>query len=149
MNKIIILLTALVLAACTVGGGSELSRNQAKWQQADIDRYRFQLGVSCFCPVSGLMPMTVEVQDGEVVSITDVNGQAFPESGPMYDFILRYATIERLFAELQSEEVQGADELNVAYDATHGFPSEVAIDFIEQAVDDELYISVSNFEPVS
>jgi hypothetical protein len=149
MNKIILLLTAVVLAACAVGGGSELSRNQAKWQQADIDHYRFQLGVSCFCPVSGLMPMTVEVQDGEVVSITDVNGEAFPESDPMYDFILRYATIERQFAELQSKEVQGADELSVAYDSEYGYPSEVAIDFIEQAVDDELYLSVSNFEPIS
>lgn len=149
MNKIILLLTAVALAACAVGGGSELSSNQTKWQQADIDRYRFQLGVSCFCPVGGLMPMTVEVQDSEVVSITDVNGEAFPESDPMYDFVLRYATIERLFTELESEDVQGADELSVAYDATYGFPSEVAIDFIGQAVDDELYISVSNFEPIS
>ena len=149
MKKITLLLLALILAACSTGGGTELSRNQVKWQDANITHYRFQLGVSCFCPVGGLMPMTVEVKDGKVVSIADVNGNDFTATDPMSDFVLQYATIDRVFSELQSDRIKKADKLTVSYDPTYGFPVEVSIDFIELAVDDELYLSVSAFEPLS
>ncbi len=147
MKKITLLILALILSACSPGS-TELDRNQAKWEAANITHYRYQLGVGCFCPVSGLMPMTVEVQDGEVVSITDVNGDDYPTTDPMSDFILKYATIYGLFSELGSDSVQDADKLSVAYDSTYGFPSDISIDFIELAVDDELYITISGFEPL-
>lgn len=147
MKKIILVLLALILAACSAGG-SELSRNQSKWQDADIAHYRFQLGVGCFCPVGDIMPLTVEVQDGEIVSIADVNGNDYPSTEPMSEFILKYATIDRIFSELGSEPVREADKLTVSYDPTYGFPVEVAIDYIELAADDELYLSVSGFEPI-
>lgn len=149
MKKITLLLLVLILSACSVFSGSELSRSQTKWEQADVAHYRFLLSVSCFCPVSGLMPMTVEVKDGEIVSITDVNGEAFPSTDPMSEFVLKFATIDRIFTELGSEDVQKADKLTVSYDPTYGFPSEVTIDFIELATDDELYLSVSGFEPLT
>lgn len=148
MKKFILFLLVLVLAGCTAGKGSELSSNQAKWEAVDIKHYRFQLGVGCFCPVGDRMPVTVEVKDGEVVSIVDVNGEVFPESDPMYDFIVRYATIDRIFAELESEEVQDADQVSVTYDPEYGFPSQVTIDYMELAADDELYLSVEGLEEI-
>ena len=148
MKKITLLLLTLILAACSAGGGTELSRNQAKWQDANISHYRFELGVTCFCPVGDIMPLTVEVQDGEVVSLVDVKGEAFPATNPMSDLVLKYATIDRIFSELNSDSVQKADKLTVAYDPTYGFPSDVTIDFIELAADDELYLSVAAFEPL-
>ncbi len=148
MKKITLLLLVLILSACSLASSTELRRNQTKWENANITHYRFQLSVGCFCPVSGLMPMTVEVQDGEVVSISDVNGDNYPTTDPMSEFILKYATIDRLFSELGSEAVRGADKLSVNYDPTYGFPTEITIDFIELAMDDELYLSVSAFEPL-
>lgn len=148
MKKIILLLLALTLSACSVGGGTELDQNKAKWQDADIAHYRIQLGVGCFCPVGDIMPMTVEVQDGEIVSIITVKGDTFPAADPMSEFILKYATIDRIFSELESDSVREADKLTVTYDPTYGFPAEVVIDYIELATDDELYLSVSAFEPL-
>jgi len=148
MKKITLLLLALILAACTAGGGTELSRNQSKWQDANISHYRFELTVGCFCPFRSQMPMTVEVQNGEIVSMVDVNGQAVSADDPMSEFIVKYATIDRLFSELESDSVQQADKLTVSYDPAYGFPSEISIDFIELAMDDELYLSVSAFEPL-
>ncbi len=147
MKKITLLLLALILAACSAGG-SELNRNQSMWQDAGINHYRFQLNVGCFCLFRSQMPMTVEVKNGEVVSMTDVNGETFPLDDPMSEFVLKYATIDRLFSELESDSVREADNLTVSYDPTYGFPAEVAIDFIELAADDELYLSVSAFEPL-
>lgn len=148
MKKITLLLLALILAACSAVGGSELSRNQAKWQDADITHYRYQLGIGCFCPVGDIMPLTVEVMDGKIVSIVDVNGSEYPSTDPMAEFILKYATIDRLFSELGSDSIRQADSLTMSFDPAHGFPTEVVIDYIELAVDDELYISVSGFEPL-
>ena len=147
MKKIILLLLALTLAACSAGG-TELSRNQSKWQDANITHYRFQLSVGCFCLFRSQMPMTVEVKDGEVVSTVDVNGEAFPLDDPMSEFVLKYTTIDRIFSELDSDSVREADKLTVSYDPTYGFPAEVAIDYIELAADDELYLTISAFEPL-
>jgi hypothetical protein len=148
MKKLTLLFLVLVLTACASGRTTELGRNQQKWQDANITHYRFQLGVSCFCPVGGIMPMTVEVNNGEVVSLLDVNGDVLPVADPLNELILKYATIDRIFAELAQDSVQGADKLTVAYDPSYGFPSDVTIDFIELVADDELYITVSAFEPL-
>jgi hypothetical protein len=147
MKKITLVILAMILAACSFGG-SELSRNQVKWQEAGITHYRFQLNVSCFCLFRSQMPLTIEVKDGEIVSMTDVNGEAFPMDDPMSDLVMKHATISRIFSELDSDSVREADSLTVTYDSAYGFPAEVAIDFVELAADDELYLSVSGFEPL-
>jgi hypothetical protein len=148
MKKLTLLFLVIVLAACSAAG-TELSRNQTKWEQAGIEDYQFELTVGCFCPFGGQMPVTVEVRDGEVVSMTDANGEVVSPTDPMYENILQYATIDGLFSYLASDSVQEADKLTVTYDPTYGFPTEMDIDFIELAMDDELYLSVSGFEPLS
>ena len=147
MKKLTLLLLVLILSACSVGE-TELSRNQNKWQDANITHYRFELTVGCFCPFRSQMPVTVEVQNGEIVSMIDVNGETLSTTDPMNEFIVKYATIDRLFSELASDSVQKADKLTVSYDPTYGFPSDVNIDFIELAMDDELHLSASAFEPL-
>lgn len=147
MKKITLLLLALILTACSANG-SELSLNQKKWKDANITHYRFELTVGCFCPFRSQMPLTVEVQNGEVVSMIDVNGETVSTADPMSEFILKYATVDRLFSELETDSVREADKLTVTYDSTYGYPAEISIDFIERAMDDELYLSMSAFEPL-
>ena len=148
MKKYLLLLLILAITACSGGAETDLSRNQAKWQDANVDHYRFELSVSCFCLFRSQMPLTVEVQDGEVVSMMDVNGDAFPMDDPMSELVLKHATIDRVFSELNSDSVQEADHLTISFDPAYGFPNEVAIDYIERAADDELYLSLSGFEPL-
>jgi hypothetical protein len=58
----------------------------------------------------------------------------------------KYETIDLIFAELEAGQHGAADEVTVKYDATYGFPTEATIDVIKEAVDDELYLTISNFE---
>jgi len=149
MKKITLMLLAVVLAACSgIGQGDELSQNRKKWRDVNITHYRFQLTVGCFCPVAGQNPFTVEVQNGEIISMVDTNGDEVSAEDPMNDFVFQYATIDRLFSKLDSDSVRDADKLTVTYDPTYGFPSDISIDFIELAMDDELYLSASAFEPL-
>ncbi len=141
MRKLTLLFITLVLSACSMGK-SEIQRNQQKWQAAGISHYRYNLFVGCFCTASE--PMVVEVQDGQVVSLEYQSGKEMDASSR--DLFEKYATIDRIFSELTTNINGKADEFTVTYDPTYGFPTKVNVDFIKKALDDELTLTVSNFE---
>jgi Zn-dependent M32 family carboxypeptidase len=148
MKKLILIVMALLLAACAsvnaLGNQSEIEQNQAKWQDAGISHYRYDLSISCFCVFTQDMPLIIEVQDGKVVSMQYKSGKEIDPS--LLELFEKYATIDRTFAELKADLNGAADEVIAKYDPTHGFPTEVKIDVEKQATDDELYLSLSNFE---
>jgi hypothetical protein len=150
MKKLLLVLMTLVLAACSAvagaaGNQSEIEQNKEKWQNANVPHYRYNLHISCFCIFVENMPLIIEVQDGEVVSMEFENGAEIdPAIGQ--DLFDKYATIDRIFAEVDAGLNGAADNVIVKYDPTYGFPTEVTIDVEEQAADDELYLTISNFE---
>ncbi len=144
MKKLLLLFLAIVLAACSGLGKSDFERNQEKWQDANISHYRFNLFVGCFCIFTQDMPLVIEVKDGEIVSMEYQSGNLLDDSNREY--FSKFATIDRLFSELEADLGGAADEVTVTYDSTHGFPTEMSIDFIKEAADDELYFTVSGFE---
>ncbi|MBE7432578.1 MAG: hypothetical protein HS100_01545 [Anaerolineales bacterium] len=143
MRKFILVVLALILSACSAG--SEYEQNLNKWGEAGVSHYRYDLVIGCFCPFYQDMPLTIEVENGEVVSITRVDGTPVDASDPNYEYYVRYATIDGLFDELNSEMME-AEEAIVTYDEQYGFPAEVSIDVIKLAMDDELSWRVTNFE---
>ena len=149
MKKIILLLLAFILAACSFGSRSELDKNRQRWQSAGITHYRFTLFIGCFCPFSDQMPITVEVQNGEVISMKASDGTPIAATDPGYETFSRHATIDRIFSTLEAGLAGDADEVTVTYDPTYGFPSEINFDYIKNAMDDELSLSVSKFEALN
>lgn len=146
MRKILFVILAIVLTACASVGAasSEFDQAKEKWQDAGISHYRFELTYSCFCAFVSDMPLIIEVQDGEVVSMEYKSGNEIdPASEELFQ---QYATIDKIFAELENALNGGADNVTVTYDETYGFPTQINIDFIEEAADDELYLTISNFE---
>jgi hypothetical protein len=142
------MLIALVLTACAAGVASgsqtEIGQNKEKWQNANISHYRYNLFMSCFCVFNEDMPLIIEVQDGEVVSMEFQSGKEIDSS--LLETFDKYATIDRFLAELEADINGAADTVTATYDETHGFPTEVTIDFVQEAADDELYLTLSNFE---
>lgn len=150
MKKLLLVLMTLVLAACTAlagaaGDQSEIEQNKEKWQDANPSHYRYNLHISCFCVFVENMPLVIEVQDGEVVSMEFENGAEIDPS-IRQDLFDKYATMDRIFAELEADLDGAADKVTIEYDATYGFPTKADIDFVEEAIDDELYLSISDFE---
>lgn len=145
MKKLLLLTLIFVLAACSAGG-SDLSRNQNKWTDANITHYRMQLSIGCFCAFRDQMPLTVEVNDGQIVSLIAADGTQVLDTDPNYQFYAPHATIDLLFAELESAVNDGAESITVTYDPTYGFPAEIAIDVSQQIADEEMYYSITSFE---
>jgi hypothetical protein len=146
MKKLFVVFLVLVLAACSIVPASEFDQNLGKWQNADVSHYRFDLSLGCFCAFRSMMPLTIEVKNGEVVAISDASGIPLSLDDPNYEFFEQYLTIDRLFTALEADLGGEADEVTVTYEPLYGFPVDISIDRIKEAVDDELYIQVSNFE---
>ena len=149
MKKLIFIVMTLILAGCAamgsaLGNQSEVEQNKEKWQDAGISHYRYHLFISCFCAFNENMPLVIEVQDGQIVSMEYQNGNEIDPS--LLELFEKYATIDRIFAEVEAGLNGAADEVIVKYEPTFGFPTEVTIDVVEEAIDDELYLTISNFE---
>jgi hypothetical protein len=154
MKNVLLITLAFVLAACSAAPtepttpptAAPLTERDA-WENANVSHYRFVLDLSCFCAFRDQMPLTIEVKDGEVVSITRADGQVVQSDDPSYETFVRYATIDKILTEIESAQADPeAGEILVTYDPTHGYPVTATIDYIELATDDEMYITISSFE---
>ena len=162
MRKILFILLAIVLTACSgvateipteipneiptelpTGVSGDLEGARRQWEEAAISHYQFSLNMVCFCAFAENMPLTIEVQDGEVVSMEYQNGNEIDPAS--LEFFQRYETIDKIFAELEKATGE-ADEVTVSYDDTYGFPEQIDIDFVKEAIDDELAMTISGFE---
>src|SRR5512138_1418306 len=138
-------LVLFVLSACSALGNTELKNARSRWEAAKITHYSYQLHVGCFCAFVEKMPLSIEVKDGQVVSMAYKDGT--PVSAEEQQMFERYSTIDKLF-DFTAESIQKADEIHVKYDPTYGFPSQVQIDFVRQAADDELTLEASGLKVV-
>ena len=145
MRNILFILMAVVLTACASVGAasSDFDIARDKWQDAGISHYRFNVAISCFRIFTQDMPLIIEVQDGEVVSMEYASGNELDANS--LELFNRYATVDRIFAELEKAHAE-ADSVTVEYDETLGFPTQVTIDFDQQAADEEIYLTISEFE---
>jgi uncharacterized protein YceK len=158
MKKLLLLVLAIVLGGCaTIANAgepkSEVQQAREKWQNANISHYQFKLFLGCFCVFSQDMPLNIEVKDGQVVSMQFQSGKEIDPS--LMEYFQRFATVDKLFSEIENSfQIQGnvdtagdkADEVKVTYDETYGFPSQINVDFIKEAVDDELSLQITDFE---
>lgn len=145
MKKILLSTFAILLTACSALPTSEFDQNLSKWQDANISNYQYDLVIGCFCPFYQDMPLTIEVRNGDVISIARADGTLVDSSDPSYEYYIKYASLDRLFTELKTEMTE-AEEVVVTYDPQYGFPADISIDVIKLAMDDELSLQVTNFE---
>ncbi|MBN1451361.1 MAG: hypothetical protein JW963_10135 [Anaerolineales bacterium] len=139
------LMLAIFLPACA--GGTVFQQNRDKWESQNINHYRFTVAVSCFCPFAGV-EVTYEVLNGQVVSQSVQSPPDNPvDEALVSDFYQAYNTIEKVF-DYAEGAIEEADEITIEYDPTYGFPITVSVDWIELAIDDEMYLTLSNFEPL-
>ncbi len=147
MKNILIALAiaALLLSSCSILPNRDFNAAQSRWQNSNISHYRYNLNVGCFCGFTDRMPLSIEVSNGSVRSIAYNDGTPVPSEQLQY--FERYSTIDSLF-NFTGETLRKADEVHASYDPIYGFPSSVQIDFYKNAVDDELALTITGFQPL-
>ena len=131
------LVVVLTLATACGGNAAAEARTEAlrRWEASGPDDYRFVWRTSAMV---GQTRLAVEVRDGAVVAVDPLQeGWRMLEDESL--------TVERIFAEL-AEIQQQADAVDVVYDPELGHPRSVAVDVIEEAVDDEYAFSVEDLQ---
>jgi hypothetical protein len=139
----VLILTLLALAACSSIPASPLELNRQKWQNQNITHYRFNLTVLCFCAFSAIMPVSVEVNNGKIISMVGKDGQS---TAQYQDTLAQYASVEKLFGTVDAAAKGNAYQLAVEYDSNYGYPQIIHIDYSEKLSDDEISFTVSNLE---
>lgn len=137
---------ALALALCgslaSCGGGDNLPEDftaaKNAWEASGVLAYRFTLGQACLCPSEKGSPVVV-VRDGKVVSARYADG-TFVDGAQLQ----RLPSMSDIFAAMEAAYARG---LLVRFTANrpYGDLSEVYIDYIKEAADDELWYIIRDF----
>ena len=140
-----VIIFSILISACTPLSITDLTHHEQNWKNNNISHYRFDLSVACFCAFSQLMPLSIEVVNGKILSMNYNNGDLV--TGNEQIMFEEYKTIDALF-NFTRASIATADEIHVKYDLKYGYPSNINIDFIKGAMDDELGITVQRFVPL-
>jgi len=152
LKRSTIIFVLFVLTACSgtptatptpAPTASPLTENRQKWEAQNVSHYRYQISLICFCAFSDKMPLTIEVKDGQTVSILDNQGQQVTESLELFE---RYDSIEDIFSTVEAALNGEADQVKAEYNPEYGYPQSVDIDYVEEAIDDELTFVVDEFD---
>lgn len=106
----------------------DLAEAREKWAASGTTNYLFRIKASCFCMRTG--PTDILVKNGTAV-VSDPDWW-----GP--------TTIPELFAEVERAIDRQVGKLKVKYRESDGLPEQIYVDWITEAVDDEMGYTVSN-----
>jgi hypothetical protein len=143
LGLIFIILLVAFLTSCSSQNREAYEKNLALWESKAIQHYRFNLKVGCNCPWYSLMPLKVEVKNGEMLSMVASNGG---DITPFQDTFRPRGTVEGLFDTVYAAMIRGAYKLEIKYDGTYGFPASTVIDQSRMMTDDAIGYYVTDFE---
>jgi len=121
----------------------------ARWSGGGFADYDYAFTRGCFCPEEFVGPYLASVRGGEVTAATFKGTDLFDigmlEIG-RYDEIIK--TADGVFAEIERALLR-ADSFTAEYDPILGFPTNVYIDWIANAADEEVSYSISSLRDPS
>ncbi len=139
------LLALRLFSGCSMAEDKDrdaLNQNQARWEQQHLSDYQYQLRVSCFCPYYGTVTVTVRADTISSVEAPEVEPPVLPQD------LNFFKTIDGLF-EVVDEAIEEADQFSVQYDPQMGHPTKIDIDYLIDAVDDEVVYTAANVQPLT
>jgi hypothetical protein len=117
----------------------KLDENKKLWEKTNLKHYSFVVQRSCFCPREE--KRQISVNDAQITE-----AKYIPSNTPLSNKI-KVKNIEDYFIIIQDALDKNAFKVTVTYNKTYGFPSKMAIDFDAQVADEELYYSLTHFNP--
>lgn len=139
--------TLFLVAACASPYRAievELKENEQRWATQGIADYQYRLQIQCFCPQEVTQPVVIHVRNMTTISVVNaMTGEPVPG-----EYFTRADNIDKLFDVVQDAISRKADQILVSYDSSLGYPARIHIDFVKQAVDDEIVYDISSLTPM-
>ena len=131
---------SLGLVACSTP--SLTLEGRTLWASKNLSMYSYTLQRSCFCPQEYTKAMRLEVRSGALTSVKYLDSGA-DVPAQMQPSVFR---IEAFFDLIDSTQKKGGQVNNLNFDATFGYPTQMNLDPIPLAADDETSYSLSNLQ---
>ena len=119
---------------------TDLEAARQRWRAENLHTYAFTIQRSCFCV--NIHPLFVVVVSDTVAGVLDVT------TGTPVDRQLG-ETVDGLFTFIQNAIDRHAQKIDVMYDPTKGFPTQIDYDGAAQIADDEIFFRVSDVHPIT
>lgn len=154
----IFLVTILFFSSCRQLSRASKNRFEEVWKRQQIENYRFTLEADCFCTLLAYSPGVVTVKNGEVESVVSkANGKSLVRGQGNDDFdrkinemyINDFPTVSRMFEKVQTAVNKNAYWVWAEYDLERGHPTKISLEYDRQTTDDELYLLITDFEPLN
>lgn len=146
IKPLLVLLPLLV--GCVIFSSSEadvqgeLDVNRALWDAAAIHDYSMSFQRLCWsCRVEFLIPVRITVRGDTIHEVTDWDTEAPVEEPAPGAFL----TIDGVFNVIQSAIDQNAVEIDVRYNSTFGYPTDVTIDLSRSLFNDDTQFLIGEF----
>ena len=140
----------LATAGCAMLGIDPLEDERAalraarnRWADSRPAEYSFTLRRGCFCPQELSAPVRIRVRGDSVLERRYVEGGA--AVAPIYAQF--FGSMDRQFDVIEEAIRRDAHRLTTSYDRTLGYLTSAAIDYLENAVDEELSLTITDFTP--
>jgi hypothetical protein len=134
------------LAACGDGLGptTDFVASWSRWERRGPDSYVYEFQRSCFCGSEATQAVRITVTNDAVTAVARVeDGQQVPPDQVNQFFRV---TIDSLFR-IVAVALEDAHTVAAQYDAFWGHPTHVSIDYIQNAIDDEVAYSAALTSP--
>lgn len=127
------------------GREADLADNEALWSSRGVSDYDFTVNMNCSCPPPAGTPIRVRVRGGRAVGVYDIRN---PRNDLVIDGTEVPDSVPAMFAAVRSGIDADPDSISVEYDADYGFPVSIEIDHRRPYADDDVTLTISEFEPI-
>ncbi len=125
---------------------NELNANRQLWESSQVKNYSWNERLSCFC--GGILERDIFVVNDvkDRVEYDDSNVPPQVDRDELYASIFNQSkTVDEAFDFIESLLGQDVASLSIEYDTVYGFPTIISIDYIENAIDDEIGYIYTDF----
>lgn len=154
MKRNLFLLCVIPLLSCSLftNENDDYERALENWQSEKSSNYEFQFSKGCFCPALGKVLIEVRADTvyqvlvpgtREIVYVQIDEQTQIPALEYMPDY---FHTISELFDVIKDARNQNAAKITTDFDPNLGYPLSIDIDYIKNAVDDEVSYLISDYK---
>ena len=123
----------LLLAACgsdsPTAPVNHLGEQRALWASQDLTDYTFDVTKVCYWLCMG--DVRVTVKDGVITGVTELASEVARDPDT-------FRTINGLFDLVQDAYNRNAHEVQVEFDPSRGYPTQIWIDYVRMIADEEI-----------
>ncbi len=120
----------------------ELDVNRALWDAAAIHDYSMTFQRLCQCSIGFLIPVRITVRGDTIREVTNLETGAPVEEAAQGAFL----AVDGVFDFIQDAINQNAAAIDVDYNSTFGYPTDVIIDFSRSQLTDDTQFLIGEFK---